>query len=1140
MSSEHQHQHRQAIIKDLVEEAKKRIVILAICVVGLSYLMSLTSSSVWVNLPAAAFLLIILRYFSLDIEMKRKTATYVSKPLQPSTTLQDKPHNARIVQKSIWRKKVNSPAVEDAINNFTRHLVSEWVTDLWYGRLTPDKQGPEELVEIINGVLGELSARLRDINLLDLLTRDIINLICSHLILFRASQAKIEKKQPDLLSIEQRDREIKRVLAEENKLHPALFSAEAEHKVLQHLMEGLISFTFRPEDLKCSFFGYLARELLACVVMRPVLNLASPRFLNERIEILVTSKGKRGPASADGTSPSKPNENLRIYDHSPRYLDPTGTGVELVQLKNDASKSRDGTPETDNTNAICISKDPLLSIDTRSTRSWSSLPLNSQVSNVAGGQENPPGEQWGDMLDVISKRKTAALAPENFENMWTKGMNYNRNGGGNGLIEQVRHASSSSKSIAGSKNIFEGQNKDGMTNLDSPLSSNTVKCLGYSQPRVRNPVNLITESRLNSLMHTSYLDDGEQRMMSEDGHISDSSSASPHISEEEAEDAIDITGLHSPGTKVWDGKSNRNMPVAHIHHPLENPQGRGVQKLSKVQTQRLSGRHTGRKRSRSSNPGIHVWQEVERTSFLSGDGQDVLSAKGCTKTDDSTDDSEVESLGRLSSGTAACSSRISVPIAEVHTPSAISAKTMMLDSFYKLKCEVLGANIVKGDSKTFAVYSISVTDVNGNSWSIKRRFRHFEELHRRLKEYPEYSLHLPPKHFLSTGLDMSVIQERCKLLDRYLKKLLQIPRVSGSIEVWDFLSVDSQTYGFSSSFSIVETLSVALGDKPSEISDKSTNISGSTTDTFDKKDRLYTEKSKPKINESTNNVPNYMRKRRGKDLQRPFEDSGSDSDVQSNISQVRNFAESAERSEIRQGATKSFDAAPVDSNIPPEWVPPNLALPLLDLVGVVFQMQEGGWIRRKAFWMAKQVLQLGMGDALDDWLIEKIQLLRKGTVIASGIKRVEQILWPDGIFITKHPSRRPPSTVDTASGSSNKDQAEDFSSPKQTSPNSRQPSVLAAPQSSEEQQRDAERRAKFVYELMIDNAPSTIVGLVGRKEYEQCVKDVYFFIQSPVCLKQLAYDLIELLLLSTFPEMDYVLRELHEEKSKFGELKAQD
>lgn len=38
------------------------------------------------------------------------------------------------------------------------------------------------------------------------------------------------------------------------------------------------------------------------------------------------------------------------------------------------------------------------------------------------------------------------------------------------------------------------------------------------------------------------------------------------------------------------------------------------------------------------------------------------------------------------------------------------------------------------------------------------------------------------------------------------------------------------------------------------------------------------------------------------------------------------------------------------------------------------------------------MLQLGMGDAFDDWLIEKIQLLRKGSAVASGIRRIEQVI----------------------------------------------------------------------------------------------------------------------------------------------------
>lgn len=133
---------------------------------------SVTSSSVLINLPAAAFLIIILRYFSLDFEMRRKAAAYNSKPSSENINSQRKHEGPKLlIKRSDWRKKVNSPVVEDAMDQLTRHIVSEWVTDLWYSRITPDRKGPEEMVHVINGVLGEISCRMRNINLIDLLTR---------------------------------------------------------------------------------------------------------------------------------------------------------------------------------------------------------------------------------------------------------------------------------------------------------------------------------------------------------------------------------------------------------------------------------------------------------------------------------------------------------------------------------------------------------------------------------------------------------------------------------------------------------------------------------------------------------------------------------------------------------------------------------------------------------------------------------------------------------------------------------------------------------------------------------------------------------------------------------------------------------
>ncbi|CAK9174605.1 unnamed protein product [Ilex paraguariensis] len=1089
---------RQGVtVRDLVEEAKKRIVFLIICVVGLSYLMSLTSSSVLVNLPAAAFLIVILRYLSLDFDMRRKVAAYQSKPSSASLSSQRKPLEGPkvVIDKSDWRRKVNSPVVEDAIDQFSRHLISEWVTDLWYSRITPDRQVPEELVQIINGVLGEVSCHVRNINLIDLLTRDIVHLLCTHLELFRASQAKIEKQWSRLLTIERRDMELKSVLATDNKLHPALFSTESEHKVLQHLMDGLISVTFKPEDMQCSLFRYIVRELLACAVMRPVLNLASPRFINERIESLVMSSLDKADKGAT-TSHSKPNGSSKMStDRFTRFLDPSAKGVELVQLKKDQSETAAGKPGTDNVNGMLLSKDPLLFIDPRSTRSWSSLPSESPNGN-GGLQQHHSGGEWGDMLDIISRRKTETLAPEHFENMWTKGRNYRKKEGECRLTDPAPRNSSAgiSKTMDQTRHKEKyGATKGSSLESSAPLSGCNVRAaadnlLRHSDRNISSYPPVISEE-----------DDDEHNNM----HLDEVESGSSSGYTTEDDENSSVTGLDSPGVKVWDGKNNRNVSVSHIHHPLEISEGRKTRKTHKghANSQHLAITESGRKRSRLSSQEVHVWQEIRRTSFLSGDGQDILKSSKANVKSDTSDESETEMLGRIRSGATASPSVSSVSTPESHGLAANPPKhSFLADTFLKLRCEVLGANIVKSGSKTFAVYSISVTDVNNNSWSIKRRFRHFEELHRRLKEFPEYNLHLPPKHFLSTGLDVLLIQERCKLLDTYLKKLLQLPTISGSIEVWDFLSVDSQTYVFSNSLSIIETLSDDTGHEKSE---DAGNIIRPAIDLLSsRRGQMNAEGKKSASQMKHDCVADVSRlnkngatlsppKRIAKEYRRPFEDSSSDSDnvVQKNIFPTKNSGKTTKGgdSDDLHGSPELLMDAAADPALPSEWVPPNLSVPILDLVDVIFQLQDGGWIRRKAFWVAKQALQLGMGDAFDDWLIEKIQLLRRGSVVASGIRRVEQILWPDGIFITKHPKRQRPTPSANPSP---------HSSARVLPPPTPSSTKIEDIQKLDEiTQKEAERRAKFVYELMIDNAPAAIVSLFGRKEYEQCAKDLYYFLQ---------------------------------------------
>lgn len=1130
-------------VRDLVEEAKKRVVLFLICLFGLSYLMSLTSSSVWVNLPAAAVLIIFCRYVSLDFDIHKKAPTGDKLPLLNSSPkkLSTKLHNFPI-EKLNWRSKVNATAIEEAIDHFTRHLVSEWVTDLWYSRITPDKDGPEELVQIINNVFGEISSRAKDINLIELLTRDIINLFCNHLELYRWSVSKIGRQEMKNLSLDHQDIQLKQVLASKSKLHPALFSTKAEHKVLQHLVNGLMLSTFKPEDLRCSFFRYSTRELLACAVFRPIINLANPRFINEKIESLVLSfankAGKEAKNSTDQVITVKSNGPLMpSVEEISGLLDHSAVGLELVQFKHGPSKI--ASDELAAKNGSTFLKDQHFSnTNFDGTHDEALMPgainhgaqssLDTQTSGANKTGSSSKGE-WGEMLDIISQRKRQALAPEHLENVWTKGRNYRKKEGSKQLPKQNAHGTSAycnkTKQSAEPSSFLK---KDTTASPDVTKINTSVSC----HDNLHFPDNLNTHSGIIGSAHHQIYPYQDKT----DDHQEDIEIVSESSYETEDDESSNVTGLGSPGTRVWDSKNKRNASVSRIRHPLESSDIHSTKTKSKghVRHPRTLRTPSGRKKIRPINQKSPLWQEIERSSFLLGEKQNLLNdSKKDARVEGLSDDSDVENRGRIFSGATASSSMSSISASGSFTSSLKSPETSVLaDSFLKLRCEVLCANIVKSGSGTFAVYSIAVTDANNHSWSIKRRFRHFEELHRRLKEFLEYNLSLPPKHFLSSGLDVPVVQERCKLLDKYLKRLLDLPTISRSIEVWDFLSVDSQTYMFSDSLSIMQTLPVALDDKPPEKSAKvqnSAEISNSqlpsqTEDHLSSLDgantlpmqlnRKYTESDNAGLRKRK--VEQLIGMHVNKESKSSYPDnSGSDTE---NI--VQRMSHPKKPEEEWKGALSGNGDLPKasqipevigDSTLPTEWVTPSLSAPILDLIDVIFQLKDGGWIRRQAFWVAKQLLQLGMGDAFDDWLIDKILLLRNGSIFASAIRRIEQILWPDGIFITKHPNRKPPTPVNSPGNRGSKN------------------NFLVSQQEME----DA-RRAKFVYELIIDKAPAPLVGLVGRKEYEHCTQDIYYFLQSVVCLKQLAVELLELLLLSAFPELDDVIRQCHEEKDQFG------
>ncbi|XP_057965277.1 LOW QUALITY PROTEIN: uncharacterized protein LOC131155848 [Malania oleifera] len=478
----------------------------------------------------------------------------------------------------------------------------------------------------------------------------------------------------------------------------------------------------------------------------------------------------------------------------------------------------------------------------------------------------------------------------------------------------------------------------------------------------------------------------------------------------------------------------------------------------------------------------------------------------------------------------------------------------------KLRCRVIGAYFEKIKSKSFAVYSIAVTDADKKTWFVKRRYRNFERLHRQLKDIPNYTLHLPPKRIFSSSTEDAFVHQRCIQLDKYLQDLLSIANVAEQHEVWDFLSVSSMNYSFGKSSSVMRTLAVNVDDAVDDIVRQFKEVSDGLVRKVVGSSHYEVSPSILGTNLSWNSddMNRYISRHSTMDTENSFSDNEEgDKDESHGLEEVGARVQSngwhsdnelnsksfpprvTKRPEVRSldsgknpgRGLKSELIGPVgypSANfpvisdpwedpvaVPPEWTPPNVSVPLLNLVDKIFQLKRRGWLRRQVFWISKQILQLVMEDAIDDFLLRQIHWLRRDDVIAEGIRWVQDVLWPNGTFLLKLENSR-----------SNIDDTEHTQRTRHST--NRSAGREASKLSSFELQLEASRRASDVKKMIFDGTPSTLVSLIGQKQYKRCAKDIYYFLQSTVCVKQLAYGILELVLISVFPELRDLVLEVHE------------
>ncbi|KAL2537407.1 Phox-associated domain [Forsythia ovata] len=1023
-------------LQDLIEEAKTRTVWWALCIFAVSYFLTHTSKSMLTNIPIAVLLVSGLRILFNEVEFRWKVRN--ARPQSYLSHLEKKqlsPNDSRLTTMhppSKWKRKIDSPAVEAAMQDFINKLLQDFVIDLWYSEITPDKEAPELIRAIIMDVLGELSGRVKEVNLVDLLTRDVVDLIGDHLDLFRRNQAAIGMDVMGTLSSEERDERLKHHLSVSKELHPALISSECEYKVLQRLMGGLLAVVLRPREAQSPLVRCIARELLTCLVMEPIMNFASPGYVNELIEYIFLANKDEG-FKGFGTEQSPVHYHAIATTH--------GQSSESALRKNVTAHNQGtdmGLPRNDDKKEL-------------SSHASSSVSTTIQDESV---HQRP--SDWARVLEAATQRRTEVLMPENLENMWTIGRNYKKKLQKNTARgTQVTRAKTSERSIMPRKDVVTE-----VPNQKPETSSRMEdKALIQLPPRPQPDTGIIDQ-------------DLNKRVYSKRGSIAD-----------ELEDATSVFPNESRN-QLKRSNSTSDLKVQHTEDMFASRCGTPII-------------------SEFYNPN------VSRDT--------VYSVK-------SASDMLVRSEG-------------------LHDP--------------KLRCRVIGAYFEKHGSKSFAVYSIAVTDAD-NKWFVKRRYRNFERLHRHLKDIPNYTLHLPPKRIFSSSTEDAFVHQRCIQLDKYLQDLLSIANVAEQHEVWDFLSPSSKNYSFEKSSSVMRTLAVnmddAMDDIARQIKGGLIRTVGSTSSSYEPASSVTNRNlswnsddiNKLDLRQSTSESINSFSDneegdkdvnhgpekvdssaqangwhsdneldlkglpprvvKRNEDVQNLDSDAIGGFRVQSESHSVSRFPEAS------LASTSVHKEDPIE--VPPEWTPPNLSVPVLNLVDNLFQLKRRGWLRRQVFWISKQILQLIMEDAIDDWLLRQIHWLRREENIAQGIRWVQDVLWPDGTFFRRLNTRNEFDECQENEGS-----------PRSTR---QQGGSKVSKPGTFEQQLEAARRASDVKKIIFNGVPTTLVSLIGQKQYRRCSRDIYYFLQSTVCLKQLAYGILELLLLSVFPELREVVLDIHE------------
>ena len=185
-------------------------------------------------------------------------------------------------------------SVDNAISNLLSLVVRDLVSK-WYTSISDSASFPVAVEQTIQESIRNISQRVDKIDWSDVIVAQILPLVTNHIEAFRTAEFSLRGQ--DLQTQLTESDELDLFLAEryasesrEGKLHPAVDvtspnSRPAEEAFLSGIVERILPFILPQRELESGVVRMLVREIVACTVLLPVVDMLSdPDFWNKLIE----------------------------------------------------------------------------------------------------------------------------------------------------------------------------------------------------------------------------------------------------------------------------------------------------------------------------------------------------------------------------------------------------------------------------------------------------------------------------------------------------------------------------------------------------------------------------------------------------------------------------------------------------------------------------------------------------------------------------------------------------------------------------------------------------------------------------------------------------------------------------------------